>query len=68
MRHIGIYRVRNKCGNVMSSSKEKREGAVQLGKVDPLKLADFPILPGILAMMGPGIVWASMAQGSGELI
>ncbi len=47
---------------------EKKEEVVHLGKIEPLKRADFPILPGILAMMGPGIIWASMAQGSGELI
>lgn len=51
----------------MTSPEEAREGVV-LGKVDRLKLADLPIIPGILAMMGPGIIWASMAQGSGELI
>jgi hypothetical protein len=47
---------------------EKKEEVVHLGKIEPLKRADFPILPGILATMGPGVIWASMAQGSGELI
>ncbi len=33
-----------------------------------LKRATFPKFPGILAAMGPGIVWMALAQGSGELI
>ncbi|MEM3047754.1 MAG: Nramp family divalent metal transporter [Candidatus Bathyarchaeia archaeon] len=52
----------------MPSQSEKKEEVVHLGKIDPLKLVDFPVFPGILAMMGPGIIWASLAQGSGELI
>ncbi|MEM1575660.1 MAG: hypothetical protein QW682_07030 [Nitrososphaerota archaeon] len=47
---------------------EEKEEEVKLGKIEPLKRTEFSILPGILAMMGPGVVWASMAQGSGELI
>lgn len=46
-------------------SKEPEEKL--LGKI-PIKLADFPAFPGILALMGPGIIWAALAQGSGELI
>ncbi len=34
----------------------------------PLKPAAFPRFPGLWAMLGPGIVWMALAQGSGELI
>lgn len=34
----------------------------------PLVLTSFPLFPGFLAMMGPGIVWMALAQGSAELI
>lgn len=36
--------------------------------VDSSKRKKLPIMPGILAMMGPAFVWAAIAQGSGELI
>lgn len=32
------------------------------------KKAPFPAFPGLLAALGPGIVWMALAQGSGELI
>lgn len=32
------------------------------------KKKELPHFPGILAMLGPGIVWMALAQGSGELI
>lgn len=42
---------------------------VRLGNLDPLKkIKRIPVFVGILAMFGPGVVWAAMAQGSGELI
>ena len=44
------------------------EGQVALGHLDPLKLAVVPTFMGIFAYMGPGILWAALAQGSGELI
>ncbi|MFN0314443.1 MAG: hypothetical protein ACKVQA_05350 [Burkholderiales bacterium] len=34
----------------------------------PLKLATLPAYAGLLAYMGPGILFAALAQGSGELI
>lgn len=34
----------------------------------PLARRLFPPFPGFLAMMGPGIVWMALAQGSSELI
>ena len=34
----------------------------------PLRFSSFPAFPGFLAMLGPGIVWMALAQGSGELI
>lgn len=41
---------------------------VNLGKLSALKLAAVPAFTGVLAYIGPGIVWAGLAQGSGELI
>jgi len=34
----------------------------------PFKQAKLPIFPGMIAALGPGIVWMALAQGSGELI
>jgi Mn2+/Fe2+ NRAMP family transporter len=39
-----------------------------LGTLPPLKLATLPAYAGFLAYMGPGIMFAPLAQGSGELI
>ncbi len=39
-----------------------------LGSLDPLKLAVVPAFMGVFAFVGPGILWAALAQGSGELI
>jgi hypothetical protein len=44
------------------------EGEAHLGRLDPLKLAVVPTFMGIFAYVGPGILWAALAQGSGELI
>src|SRR5687768_13917384 len=33
-----------------------------------LQRASFPAFPGFWAMLGPGLVWLALAQGSGELI
>ena len=41
---------------------------IPMGKLDPLKLAVMPTFLGIFAYIGPGILWAALAQGSGELI
>ena len=38
------------------------------GRLDALKPSTFPSFPGLLAMLGPGIVWMALAQGSAELI
>jgi len=43
-------------------------GEVALGHMEPLKLAIMPTCLGIFAYIGPGLIWAAMAQGSGELI
>ncbi|MEM1520932.1 MAG: Nramp family divalent metal transporter [Candidatus Korarchaeum sp.] len=34
----------------------------------PFEVKDLPRFPGYAAMIGPGIIWAGLAQGSGELI
>jgi Mn2+/Fe2+ NRAMP family transporter len=39
-----------------------------LGTLAPLKLATLPAYAGLFAYIGPGILWAALAQGSGELI
>ncbi len=41
---------------------------VSLGRLAPLKVLAMPAFVGIWAAMGPGVIWASLAQGSGELI
>jgi hypothetical protein len=44
------------------------EGVVPFGKLDPLKIAAVPTAIGMFAWIGPGLLWAALAQGSGELI
>lgn len=40
-----------------------------LGKLEePWEVKDMPKFPGYAAMFGPGLVWAGLSQGSGELI
>lgn len=39
-----------------------------MGHNDPLKLAALPASIGVMAWIGPGLLWAALAQGSGELI
>ncbi len=34
----------------------------------PFDVKDLPDFPGWAAMFGPGLVWAGLSQGSGELI
>ncbi|MCI0532038.1 MAG: Nramp family divalent metal transporter, partial [candidate division Zixibacteria bacterium] len=41
---------------------------VPLGTLAPLKMAALPTFMGIFVYIGPGILWAALAQGSGELI
>jgi len=41
---------------------------VPLGALPPLKMENIPMFKGIFAYIGPGILWAALAQGSGELI
>ena len=43
-------------------------GAVSFGHLPPLQLATLPVFVGLFAYVGPGILWAALAQGSGELI
>lgn len=50
----------------MAEAEKVKE--VSLGALAPLKVASVPAFIGVLAAMGPGIIWASLAQGSGELI
>ncbi|RLG63599.1 hypothetical protein DRO02_06285 [archaeon] len=50
---------------------EKKNGIGELlwGRLkEPLKKKDLPKFPGWAAVFGPGMIWAAMAQGSGELI
>lgn len=41
---------------------------LSVGKLGPLKILAVPAFVGVWAAMGPGVIWASLAQGSGELI
>lgn len=41
---------------------------ISFGWLPPLKVASVPAFIGVWAAMGPGVIWASLAQGSGELI
>lgn len=41
---------------------------MKIGNLEPLKPAPLPPFPGMLAALGPGIIWMALAQGSGELI
>ncbi|HEY4485129.1 MAG TPA: Nramp family divalent metal transporter [Nitrospiria bacterium] len=38
------------------------------GRLKPLAPAALPRFPGVWALMGPGVIWMALAQGSGELI
>ena len=44
------------------------ERTVPLGRLEPLKIAVVPAFVGLWAAMGPGVIWAALAQGSGEII
>jgi len=48
--------------------QEKQFGAVVLGRLSPLKIKTVPPFVGFVAAMGPGVIWAALAHGSGELI
>ncbi len=39
-----------------------------MGALEPLRTAPLPAFPGWRVLIGPGIVWMALAQGSGELI
>ena len=50
------------------SAKKTTQNTLPLGRLSPLKMATVPTFAGMLKYIGPGIVWAGLAQGSGELI
>jgi Mn2+/Fe2+ NRAMP family transporter len=52
----------------MSTAQASGQQTVPLGHLPPLQLATMPVYVGLLAYIGPGILWAALAQGSGELI
>ena len=53
----------------MTANQAAQEpGERPLGHLAPLKLATMPVYVGLFAYIGPGILWAALAQGSGELI
>jgi Mn2+/Fe2+ NRAMP family transporter len=39
-----------------------------MGRLAPLRIMSVPAFAGTWAAIGPGVIWASLAQGSGELI
>ncbi|MBC7224490.1 MAG: hypothetical protein H5T59_09510 [Anaerolineae bacterium] len=46
----------------------KEEKTLSFGQLGPLRIRPVPAFVGIAAAIGPGVIWASLAQGSGELI
>jgi Mn2+/Fe2+ NRAMP family transporter len=52
----------------MNTAQSVGQTKFALGKLPPLELATMPVFTGVLAYIGPGILWAALAQGSGELI
>ena len=52
----------------MSTAQTPGQQSVALGHLPPLQLATMPVFVDIFAYLGPGILWAALAQGSGELI
>jgi hypothetical protein len=52
----------------MTTERHETAKTVSLGALPPLNIAKVPPMPGVLSMLGPAFIWASFAQGSGELI
>jgi Mn2+/Fe2+ NRAMP family transporter len=48
--------------------KRETSETLSLGNLPPLRIKSVPLFVGIAAAMGPGVIWAALAQGSGELI
>ena len=46
----------------------EQHNAGGLGKLAAWTRRRMPTFPGLLAALGPAIVWMALAQGSGELI
>lgn len=47
---------------------EERQPSGSWGTLPPFKQAALPRFPGMLAALGPGVIFLALAQGSGELI
>src|SRR5712692_11935505 len=47
---------------------EERQPSGSWGTLPPFKQAALPHFPGMLAALGPGVIFLALAQGSGELI
>lgn len=52
----------------MSDIQDQTAESVRLGKLPPLKVQKVPKFTGFKASIGAGLIWASLAMGSGELI
>jgi Mn2+/Fe2+ NRAMP family transporter len=52
----------------VSAAQSSESTHYPLGRLPPLALATMPVFGSIFAYIGPGILWAALAQGSGELI
>jgi Mn2+/Fe2+ NRAMP family transporter len=52
----------------MSTANLTMPARQALGSLPPLQLATMPVFAGLFIYIGPGILWAALAQGSGELI
>lgn len=51
-----------------SNSNNPSSSLVLGALTEPLKIKAIPKFPGFAAVFGPGLVWAGLSQGSGELI
>jgi len=51
-----------------NAEEGERTSASAWGKLPPFGVRPLPAFPGWWAMLGPGVVWMALAQGSGELI
>lgn len=68
MMYEHVFRRRRVLTRGMALQSDSSPPEIALGRLAPLKVAVMPAFAGILAYIGPGIVWAGLAQGSGELI
>ncbi len=52
----------------MSVNQSAAATSNRFGNLSALQLATLPVCAGVFVYIGPGLLWAALAQGSGELI